>query len=186
MTRTAMAEVELEALFRQHLDSVYRYCWLSLGEIEADDAASEVFIVAWEKGGSIPPEARRAWLLGVARGIVANRHRANRSRLAMANRYSQSAIYYSPDPAESVVVHDQMRGALMSLRQADREVLVLAATGGLSQVDMGKALGCSSKAAGIRLSRARQRLSQKLAQCEDHQLAKLVPSAIPMQMEVSQ
>jgi RNA polymerase sigma-70 factor (ECF subfamily) len=188
MTRTALAEAELEALCRQHLDMVYRYCWLCLGENEADDAASEVFIVAWEKGGRVPPEARRAWLLGVARGLVANRLRAGRNRAALANRYFLESDHHVPDPAEAVVGVDQLRSALMSLRRSDREVLALAAMGGFSQVEMGQALGCSAKAAGIRLSRARAKLSQVLGldQAQGLQPVTLVPSAVPMQMGVSQ
>ena len=186
MTRIAMAEAELEALFRRHLDMVYRYCWLSLGELEADDAASEVFIVAWEKAGGIPPAARRAWLLGVARGVVANRLRAGRNRTALAKRYLSESDHFVPDPAETVAGVDRLRTALLALRRADREVLALAAMAGLSQAEMGQALGCSAKAAGIRLSRARARLSHALDQDQGREAFAAAPSANAMHLGVKQ
>jgi len=164
MPRAGITEEELEDLFRQHVDSVYRHCWFSLGELEADDVTSEVFIVAWDKIGSIPDGARRAWLLSVARGLVANRLRSRKARQDLAKQYAIQAAFQEPDPAEAIAVADDVRSALLTLRRSDREILTLVATGNLSQAELGKALNCTSKAAGVRLSRARARLDQALNQ----------------------
>jgi len=162
MTRTGLAEAELAQLFRDHVDTVYRYCWFNLGELEADDVTSEVFIIAWEKIDKIPPEARRSWLLSVARRLVANRLRSRKARQSLARQYAQQAVWHSPDPAEAYAAVDDVRGALLTLRRTDREVLTLAAMGSLTQVELGQALACTPKAAGVRLSRARARLNQAL------------------------
>jgi len=159
-----MAEADLAQTFRDHVDTVYRYCWLCLGDLEADDATSEVFAVAWEKGGPIPPAARRAWLLAVARKLVANRLRSRRNHWALISRHGLETTRLASDPAVTVTAVLELRSALATLRPADREVLALAAMGGMSQVELGQALACSPKAAGVRLSRARARLSQALEQ----------------------
>jgi len=164
MAKRPMAEADLARLFRGQVDTVYRYCWMRLGELEADDVTSEVFAVAWEKGGEIPPAARRAWLLGVARKLVANRLRSRKKHWALISRYGVEHARQAPDPAATVVAAAGLRSALSKLRPADQEVLVLAAMSDLSQVQLGQVLGCTSKAAGVRLSRARARLSQELKQ----------------------
>ena len=162
MTISLMTEGELETLFKEHLDMVYRYCRLFLGESEADDAVSEVFVVAWNKGGAIPSPARKSWLLSVARKLVANRLKARKNRLSLANRYITGTDQQGIDPAYMVAEIDEIRRGLMQLRTADREVLALVAIGIHSQEEMGRALGCSSKTAGVRLTRARARFSQTL------------------------
>ena len=176
---TKMAENDLEQLFKDHADAVYRYCWLFLGEFEADDATSEVFVVAWKKAIKIPPEARKTWLLSVARRLVANRLRARKNRQELTRRYGMGMVEHSPDPAILVAGVDELRRALMQLRSADREVLILSALD-LSQADMGQALGCTSKAAGVRLTRARARLTQALT--SSHQ-KKPKRSRVPLRME---
>ena len=164
MAQSVMAEADLARLFREQVDTVYRYCWLCLGDLEADDVTSEVFAVAWEKGAQVPPAARRAWLLAVARKLVANRLRSRKNQWSLISRHGWETARHEPDPAATVAAAIELRNALVSLRQADREVLALAAMGDLSQAEMGKALACSPKAAGVRLSRARSRLSAALNQ----------------------
>jgi RNA polymerase sigma-70 factor (ECF subfamily) len=155
----------IEELFAQHADTVYRYCRLRLEAQDAHDAVSEVFVVALRRAEEIPP-AQVAWLLGVARRVIANMARSQRRYWALAQRLGFEPGRVAPDVAESVLASDAAYRALARLRPADREILLLALAGPLTQADLGLALGCSAKAAGVRLSRARARLDQAVARLD--------------------
>ena len=162
MTAEQSVETWLEELFNQHVNAVFRYCRVQLDEALAEDVTSEVFLVAWQKPGSVPPGSAKPWLLGVARRLIANQMRSERRRRALARKASQDAYVTSnePDLADAVAAADLARRALDGLARRDREVLWLAATEDLSQAELGQALGVSGKAAGVRLSRARARLAK--------------------------
>ncbi|MDR1187491.1 MAG: hypothetical protein LBK95_08560, partial [Bifidobacteriaceae bacterium] len=80
----------------------------------------------------------------------------------------------APDVADAVIASDAAYNALAKLRSGDREVLMLAVAGGLTQADLGLALGCSAKAAGVRLTRARARLTRAMTES-----GASVPSSAP-------
>jgi RNA polymerase sigma-70 factor (ECF subfamily) len=155
----------VEQLFAQHAETVYRYCRLRLESHDAHDAVSEVFVVALRRVEDIPP-AQVAWLLGVARRVVANMLRGRRRAGALAQKLGFDFGDRGPDVADSVVAADSAYRALAGLRPADREVLLLALSGPLTQSELGLALGCSAKTAASRLSRARARLDQATAQLD--------------------
>jgi RNA polymerase sigma-70 factor (ECF subfamily) len=155
----------VERLFAQHAEAVFRYCRLRLENADAHDAVSEVFVVAVRRARQIPA-AELAWLLGVARRVVANQLRAQRRSGALTAKLGLSLGQSAPDVAESVMASDSAYRALAKLRPADREVLLVALSAPLTQAELGLALGCSAKAAGVRLSRARARLDQAAAEVE--------------------
>jgi RNA polymerase sigma-70 factor (ECF subfamily) len=159
---------------------VYRYCRLRLETHDAHDAVSEVFVVALRRWEDIPP-AQVAWLLGVARRVVANMLRSRRRAGALAEKLGFDFGDRASDVAESVVASDSAYRALASLRPADREVLLMALAGPLSQADLGVALGCSAKTAASRLSRARARLDQATAELDGP-----VPQPAPVGPAISQ
>ncbi|MDR1634342.1 MAG: sigma-70 family RNA polymerase sigma factor [Bifidobacteriaceae bacterium] len=160
----------VERLFAEHADTVYRYCRLRLEANDAHDAVSEVFVVALRRAREIP-EAQVAWLLGVARRVVANMARGQRRSSALAQKlgfeFGFELTRAAPDVAESVLASDLAYRALAALRPGDREVLLLALARPLTQPELGLALGCSAKAAGVRLSRARARLDQAVAKLNE-------------------
>ncbi|MDR3107129.1 MAG: sigma-70 family RNA polymerase sigma factor, partial [Bifidobacteriaceae bacterium] len=156
----------VERLFAEHADTVYRYCRLRLEVVDAHDAVSEVFVVALRRANDIP-DTPIAWLLGVARRVVANQLRGKARAGALTRKLGAhlglTLGQATSDVAESVIASDSAYRALARLRPTDREVLLLALAAPLSQVELGLALGCSAKAAGVRLSRARARLDQAMA-----------------------
>lgn len=157
-----------EELFARHVDAIYRYCQGQLGEALGEDVTSEVFVVAWRKVGSIPASAERAWLFGVARKLTANQLRGAKRRRALVEKISSSNALADgvPDLAVAVAQADLARRAIATLGARDQEVLWLMLAEDLSKVELGQALGVSANAAGVRLSRARARLSQALEDLE--------------------
>ncbi len=78
-------EVLLEELWRAHHREVLAYCRRRIAPEEASEVAAEVFAVAWRRLDSVPAEPR-AWLLGVARRLLANRRRAATRRARLLDR----------------------------------------------------------------------------------------------------
>jgi RNA polymerase sigma factor (sigma-70 family) len=79
---TPEREAAFRAAYEQHLRTVYRYL-VSRSENRSDvpDLVAEVFATLWRRGETLPAEADlRAWLVTVARRVLANQRRAARRR----------------------------------------------------------------------------------------------------------
>lgn len=143
-------------VFATHYGAVFGYAARRIGHDGAADAASDVFMVAWRRIRGVPAEPETLpWLYGVARRVVASHLRAKRRR----DRLHARAAAHAP---AGRLEHDPagLGAALESLRESDREVLMLAAWEGLGPDAIGRALGCSKNAAAVRLHRARARLAE--------------------------
>jgi RNA polymerase sigma-70 factor, ECF subfamily len=149
----------LESLFAEHAPAVRAYGLRRTDPASADDIISEVFVVAWRRLDDLPREAALPWLLGCARRLLPNQRRGGRTRaLALRDRLAGEPArdgLFSPDLG--------LAEALMRLREADRELLMLIAWEGLSPAEAARVLGCSPAAAAMRLSRARRRLARALS-----------------------
>ncbi|MCP2266947.1 RNA polymerase sigma factor [Promicromonospora thailandica] len=145
-----------EELFAAHARGVYRYARARLPAAEAEDVVAEVFAIAWRKGEL--PDNPRAWLLGVARRVLANQVRAQQRRTALAERVRTHPVPPGQDDARLVGELDELRRALDLLRPADREVIALLAAAELSTAEVAQVLGCTTASAATRVHRARRRL----------------------------
>jgi RNA polymerase sigma factor (sigma-70 family) len=155
-------DAQLELLHREHAGAVRAYVRRRIGRDEADDVVADVFVVAWRRIEDVPAEAR-TWLLGIARRVLANRHRAAKRQRALYERLAREA--------ETETVVGSLAGnervgavlrALASLAPADREVLLLVTWDGLSHAEAAEVLGVSPTTSAMRLHRARQRLERAL------------------------
>jgi RNA polymerase sigma factor (sigma-70 family) len=155
-------------IYEEHSGSVYTYALRRThSPEEAKDVVSETFLTAWRRLESVP-ERPLAWLLGTARGTVANHLRAatNREHLVRRMVVEAEPRPAGPLPAESEPLPDdaaaRTRAALDLLADADREALRLLYWDGLSGAEAARALGCTRAAIQVRAHRARQRLKQIL------------------------
>lgn len=156
LARGPLTPEQTESLFTEHARAVHRYARTRLGAAEAEDVVAEVFAIAWRKG-EVPDEPR-AWLLAVARRVLANQVRAERRRTALAERAQHHPATPGPDDARLVDELDLLHRALALLRPADREVVELLAAAELSTAEIARVLGCSTPSAATRVYRARRRL----------------------------
>ncbi|MFJ9722121.1 RNA polymerase sigma factor [Streptomyces sp. NPDC101209] len=154
------------AAYREHYWAVSRYVARRLsgrtGEVE--EVVAEVFTVAWRRRADLP-ESPLPWLYGVARNCLANAVRGHGRRRRLLDRLGNDEtahgrqIVDSPDAeAPGAWVHD----ALGRLSEADQEVLRLTAWEELGVGDLAVALGCGTRAAAMRLHRARRRLRAEI------------------------
>lgn len=131
---------------------------------DAHDLVADIFLVLWRRLEDAPPSDDEVlfWLYGVARRVLANRHRARQRQQRVAQRLAE--VVAEAPALEEVASHrrDARRlvDALFELSARDREVLMLAAWEGLSTSELAAVLGCSENAAAIRLHRARKRLTE--------------------------
>jgi RNA polymerase sigma factor (sigma-70 family) len=144
-----------ERLVRAHHARVRAYLLRRAPEL-ADDAVSEVFLVAWRRSAQIPRGREEAWLYGVARRVLANAERGDR-RFRAALERAAAERPTSDEPVDPVLVE-----AFDRLRAGQREVLFLTYWEGLDGADVAEALGCSRAAAAVRLHRARAALRRVL------------------------
>ncbi|MFG2091421.1 MULTISPECIES: RNA polymerase sigma factor [unclassified Spirillospora] len=130
---------------------------------DAADVLAETFLTAWRRLDDVPPgEQARLWLYGVARRVLANHHRGERRRSALAADLGSRL-------SDGLAVHELAGGdltdvasAFRSLPDADRELLSLVGWEGLDHGEIATVLGCSRNAVRIRLHRARRRFARAL------------------------
>jgi RNA polymerase sigma-70 factor (ECF subfamily) len=153
-TRGMSPEDAFRSAFGRHYGAVFGYCARRLGWDDASDAVADVFTVAWRRIRRIPAEPETLpWLYGVARNVVSNHLRSTRRRQRLDERAAVDL--------DGTTIEDQqdLDAVLASLGADDREILMLSAWEGLGPAEIGRALGCSSNTAAVRLHRARARLS---------------------------
>jgi len=162
VTRDAERRAEFERLFSAHFRTVTAYARRRAAPAEADDVVAETFLVAWRRLEDVPADAK-AWLLGVARRVLANQRRAAARRGALALDVANNTAPESLPGATGAPVME----AIATLPERDRAALLLVAWEGLSTAETAVALGCSRAAAKVRLHRARRRLRRKLDERDD-------------------
>ncbi|MCX4878420.1 MULTISPECIES: RNA polymerase sigma factor [unclassified Streptomyces] len=154
------------AAYREHYWAVSRYVARRLDgrADEVEEVVAEVFTVAWRRRLDLPVSPL-PWLYGVARNCLANAVRGYGRRRRLVDRLGNDETAHgrqtvdSPDTeAAGAWVHD----ALARLSEADREVLRLTAWEELGIDEVAVALGCGSRAASMRLHRARRRLRAEI------------------------
>lgn len=157
----------LVALYEDHYDAILAYCVRRIGHEDAEEATSEVFVVAWKRIDEVDWSTVRPWLYGIARRVLANRWRSIRRRRRLQARI-ESVVGPRPDEEALDVVliggseHVLVMEALESLKTADREILRLAAWEELTASEAATALGISPSAAEQRLYRAKRRFARVL------------------------
>jgi RNA polymerase sigma-70 factor (ECF subfamily) len=137
-------------LYERHVQPIYRYCYVRLGNREAaEDATSEVFMKALAGLGGYRGGLFLAWLYRIAGSVVADaRRREGRARPALPLAAADQLAEPSHDHDTAIM----LRGALDVLPDELRAVIDLQLAGWTSE-QAGAALGKSPSA--IRMARAR-------------------------------
>lgn len=154
------------AAYREHYWAVSRYVARRLDgrTDDVEEVVAEVFTVAWRRRADLPATPL-PWLYGVARNCLANAVRGQGRRRRLVRRMGNDDAAHGrhvedgPDAeAPGAWVHD----ALARLSPADQEVLRLTAWEELGIDELAVALGCGTRAAAMRLHRARRRLRAEI------------------------
>jgi RNA polymerase sigma-70 factor (ECF subfamily) len=156
-----------EQLFRSHYRAVENHVMSRYPSLDGPNILSNTFEIAWRRLDSVPPQAVRGWLIGVARNCARNESRDGRRRQRRVDALAHVDRHALGTHAEiTMETFDALRSALDRLNPGDREILLLADWDGLSGADLGAAVGTSGPTAAVRLHRARARLRQLLQDSE--------------------
>jgi RNA polymerase sigma-70 factor (ECF subfamily) len=168
-TPTTPAERRLEELASAHGPRVLAYLTRRTDPpADAADVLQEVLTTAWRKIHQAPddPDHAIAWLLAIARRASANHRRAASRRHAATQRLRAELTAYPPttQPTDADAArHDDVRTALATLGDGDRELLELTYWDGLTGEQVATVVGASPTATRKRIQRARDRLAAALA-----------------------
>jgi RNA polymerase sigma-70 factor (ECF subfamily) len=139
-----------EALYDRYSATVFGVALKMLGDRElAEDAVQEIFWRVWRRLGSFDrSRAFAPWLFGIAHNYGIDELRRRKVRPTMVyevdDRPILSEIPDDVDVGDAAVVAEQrqaVREALNQLPQEQREALVLAYFGGLTQQEIASRLG---------------------------------------------
>jgi RNA polymerase sigma-70 factor (ECF subfamily) len=161
------AAERFELLYRRHFRAVLRYALARLDAESAKDATAETCLIAWRRLPDVPRDPA-PWLFAVARKVIAGQYRSRTRREALRGRL-ELAVSGQPGPGEvgeEVAERATVLAAFAGLGENDREVLRLIAWDGLPVKVAAEVLGVTRFAFGVRLHRARQRLSAAIEAAE--------------------
>ncbi len=154
-------------MFEEHFDRVCvalrRFC---VPTREIEDAAQQVFVVAWNKLAKIQEGNERAFLLGTAWNVASHSKRTHLRRREVANHDETGTIdVVDSRPRTDEIVEEKQTRALLdkvlaAMNEELRVVLVLHELEELSRDEIALALGWRPGTVASRLERAREEFSR--------------------------
>ena len=156
------------ALFDRHAPAINRYITRRLGPDAADDLVAETFLAAFRRRDryDISRADARPWLYGIATRLI-GRHRRDEVRLLRA--IARTGVDPAAEPVADEVTNRiaaqsasrELAGALARLSQAQRDVLLLVASG-LGYDEAALALAVPAGTVSSRLVHARRKVREAL------------------------
>ena len=148
----------------EHLDDVYRYLLYMTGNPHlAEDLAAETFERALRRWRRFDPRrgSARTWLCQLARGAALDHFRAEQRRRRREEAYSED-LPQSGEPVFGDGLSPALDAAVRSMSAAEREVVVLRVVLELDGDSAARVLGIRPSAVSTRLSRALQKLQERM------------------------
>ena len=159
---------DFEALYQRHSREVWALAYARwMNADTAMDITQEAFLRLWKQ-----IEAQevilnpRAWLLRVARNLAEDHAKSAFRRNGTHPPQTMNGVAaHDPLPLESLEREEtfaQLRDVLEQMPKADREILTLRYALDYNTGDIAELLNINATAVHMRLSRARQRLAERL------------------------
>ncbi len=159
---------DFEALYDKHSREVWALAYARwMNADTAMDVTQEAFLRLWKQWGDgeviLNP---RAWLLRVARNLAEDHAKSAFRRNGTHPPQTMNGVEgREPLPQESMEREEtfaQLRDVMAELHEADREILTLRYALDYNTDAIAETLGINATAVHMRLSRARQRLAERL------------------------
>ena len=158
-----------EEIVRRHQNIAFRTAWVITGSAaDAEEAAQDAFVKAWR---ALPRfragEPLRPWLLTIVANEARNRVRAagrrERLTLRVAEERRPGGAVPSPEaPLLDFERRDELLAAVAALPEHDRQAIACRYFLELSEEETAAALGCPRGTVKSRLSRALDRLRERI------------------------
>jgi len=159
---------DFEALYERHSREVWALAYARwMNADTAQDVMQEAYLRLWKQWNEgeeiLNP---RAWLLRVARNLAEDyaksAFRRNGTHPPQTMNGVKSHELMPTERLEREETFTQLRGEMEQLSSADREILTLRYALDYNANDIADLLGVNATAVHMRLSRARQRLAERL------------------------
>ncbi len=163
----ANARAEFEAEAMPHLDDLFRTALRMTGDrARADDAVQETYLQAWKSFSQFEKGTNcRAWLFRILFYCVHHqRRKLFRFPLAGDAEKVLETTPAAPEPVTEILRDEQILGALDSLPPEYRAAVVVVDVEEFSYKEAAEILGVPIGTVMSRLSRARRRLREQLAE----------------------
>ncbi|MBO0834950.1 MAG: RNA polymerase sigma factor [Actinobacteria bacterium] len=165
------------ALVHRHGPAVTRYVTRRIGGAAAEDVAAETFLIAFRQRASYAGDGRDClpWLYGIATRLCHRHWRSETRQLRLLARTGADPVMEPfTDRVEARVaasaIKQRLASALASLPKAQRDALLLQAWADLTYNQIATATGVRLGTVQSRISRARRRLREQLADLNPMQL----------------
>lgn len=160
---------EFEALYARHSREVWAMAYARWMDADmALDIVQEAFLRLWKQWESNAEEIQniRAWLLRVARNLAEDYAKSSFRRNGTTPTQMMNGVQ-TKEPAplemmERAEAFKQIRATLEELPASDRDLLTLRYALEYDAAQIAEILGINATAVHMRLSRARQRLADRL------------------------
>jgi RNA polymerase sigma-70 factor (ECF subfamily) len=135
------------ALYDRYLDLVYRYVYYRVGgKALAEDLVSETFLRALRRIGTFEWQGRdfAAWLITIARNIIADHYKSGRFRLEVSTADMVDADRATDGPENEVldgITNASLLEAVKKLNSEQQECVVLRFLHGMSVIETAQAMG---------------------------------------------
>ncbi len=154
-------------LYDRHVVRVYRHIYYLVNDArEAEDLTAQTFLKAWEaidryneRGAPII-----AWLLRIAHNLAVSYLRSKKEHRSLPETYVDQKLHRNPEEAlQQASDEESVRGAILGLRQEQRQVIILRFVEGLDYREVAEVVGKSIPAVRVIQHRALGKL-RKLMQ----------------------
>ncbi|MEV4481390.1 sigma-70 family RNA polymerase sigma factor [Micromonospora coxensis] len=155
---------EREARFTQLYGATYadllRFVQRRVHPTHAEDVAADAFLVAWRRLDDLPDDTgdARAWLFGIARGVILNTVRGASRQRALRIRLAEAPTAAAHLDTDMIAHQVDLAHAWRRLSDVHQEALALSVFDGLTAPQAARVLDISSVAFRLRLSKARRAL----------------------------
>jgi RNA polymerase sigma-70 factor (ECF subfamily) len=159
---------DFELLYERHSREVWALAYARwLNADTAMDIMQEAFLRLWKQMESGEPILNpRAWLLRVARNLAEDHAKSAFRRNGTHPPQTMNGVQaHQPLPLESLEREEtfaQLRDVMEQMPKADREILTLRYALDYETGEIAELLSINATAVHMRLSRARQRLAERL------------------------
>jgi RNA polymerase sigma-70 factor, ECF subfamily len=163
-------DAEFESLYQHHSREVWALVYARwLNADVAQDIMQETFLRLWKQRQSDSAIVNpRAWLLRVARNLAEDHAKSAFRRNGTQPPQTMNGVQGREPPSLERMAREetfgQLRDELAKLPTADREILTLRYALDYNATEIAEMLEINSTAVHMRLSRARQRLAERLTE----------------------
>ena len=124
----------------------------------ADDLAQDAMMKAWDARTSFQPGTNmKAWTFMILRNQFYSEKRRSWRQTQLDQESAERTLVAADDPAAPIAL-DELRQALSSLPDEQREALILVGAGGFAYEEAAEICGCAVWTVKSRVSRARRAL----------------------------